>query len=168
MTAIWKMPVTLRNRLGMGRRQSAPDGLASSECEAASRPALSGFVPSREISPDASCSRRRRAPISCRRKPATAMRNATHIRSGGVSTVRSFSTGAHPLRLMRSLVVLCPCPWPLAGRGAWFGALSARLRLEADGAFSFLAFWPTVLPRLWPAPGRPAAPPWDVAGRRLD
>jgi hypothetical protein len=118
MTAIWKMPVTLRNRLGMGRRQSAPDDLASSECDEASRLALSAIVSSREISPDASCSRRRRAaPISCRRKRATAMRNATHIRSGGVSTVRSFSTGAHPLRLMRSLVVLSPCPWPLADRG---------------------------------------------------
>jgi hypothetical protein len=118
MTAIWKMPVTLRNRLGMGRRQSAPDDLASSECDPASRLALSGIVLSREISPVASSSRRRRAaPISCRRKTATAMRNATHTRSGGVSTVRSFSTGAHPLRLMLSLVALCPCPWPLAGHG---------------------------------------------------
>jgi len=91
------MPVTLRNQHGVGCRQSAPDASSSSDCVLAWLLAVSGIVPSREISPDASRSRRLRdAPISCRRKAPTAMRNAAHTRSGGVSTARSLSTGLTP------------------------------------------------------------------------
>jgi hypothetical protein len=91
------MPVTLRNQHGVGCRQSAPDASSSSDCVLAWLLAVSGIVLSREISPDASRSRRLRdAPISCRRKAPTAMRNAAHTRSGGVSTARSLSTGLTP------------------------------------------------------------------------
>jgi hypothetical protein len=97
VAAIWKMPVTLRNQHGVGCRQSAPDASSSSDCVLAWLLAVSGIVPSREISPEASRSRRLRdAPISCRRKAPTAMRNAAHTRSGGVSTARSLSTGLTP------------------------------------------------------------------------
>jgi hypothetical protein len=91
------MPVTLRNQHGVGCRQSVPDASSSSDCLLAWLLAVSGIVPSREISPEASRSRRLRdAPISCRRKAPTAMRNAAHTRSGGVSTARSLSTGLTP------------------------------------------------------------------------
>jgi len=54
-------------------------------------------VPSREISPDPCRSRRLRdAPNSRLRKAPTAIRNAAHTRSGGVSTARSLSTGLTP------------------------------------------------------------------------
>jgi hypothetical protein len=97
VAAIWKMAVTLRNQHGVGCRQSAPDASSSSDRVLAWLRPVSGIVPSREVSPEASRSRRLRdPPISCRRKAPTAMRNAAHTRSGGVSTARSLSTGLTP------------------------------------------------------------------------
>jgi hypothetical protein len=116
------MPVTLRNQHGVGCRQSAPDASSSSDCVLAWLLAVSGIVPSREISPDASRSRRLRdAPISCRRKAPTAMRNAAHTRSGGVSTARSLSTGLTPFSPRSSpsrggrSAPACPRPRPACG-----------------------------------------------------
>jgi hypothetical protein len=135
--AIWKMPVTLRNQRGVGCRQSAPDASSSSDCVLAWLLAVSGIVPSREISPDASRSRRLRdAPISCRRKAPTAMRNATHTRSGGVSTARSLSTALTPFSPRSSssraaeAAPGCPRPRPACGHAR----AGDRTRALARGA----------------------------------
>jgi len=57
--------------------------------------ACSVIPPSAEISPGRSLSPRCRLPaISCRRKAPTAMRKTMQTRSGGVSTLRSFSLGS--------------------------------------------------------------------------
>jgi hypothetical protein len=42
------------------------------------------------------------------------------------------------------------------------------LRLGGDCAFSFLAFWPTAVRRLWPAPGRAAGQAGVRGLRALD
>jgi hypothetical protein len=93
------MVVTLCNQPGIRRRHSAPEASASSERSVAWPLPVCGIMPSAEISPARSASRcLRDVPISCRRKAATAMRNAAHTRRGGVSTLRSLSTGLTSLQ----------------------------------------------------------------------
>lgn len=149
------MPVTLRNQHGVGCRQSAPDASSSSDCVLAWLLAVSGIVPSREISPDASRSRRLRdAPISCRRKAPTAMRNAADTRSGGVSAARSLSTGLTSFsprdrrrpRGGRSAAA-CPRPGPPAVTAA-----GDRPRAGSRGRRSQARREPRA--RSWPLPSR--------------